>query len=100
MMANNCNVRGKSKRYSNDDGMGTLIRALDSVCKEKDRAYEAHSNVDSVETFRVAMTDYIIDLEQRYNRMRNYDMGLPDAASAFKLLDTTACLDVRGNSWL
>lgn len=40
------------------------------------------------------MTDYIIDLEQRYNRMRKYDMVLPDAVLAFKLLDT-ACLDGR-----
>jgi hypothetical protein len=33
-----------------DDGMGTLIRALDSVFlkEDKDRAYEAYSNFDSV----------------------------------------------------
>ncbi|XP_029629926.1 uncharacterized protein LOC115207015 [Salmo trutta] len=82
---------------NNDDGMGTLIRALDSVFlkEEKDRAYEAYSNFDSVSRdISVAMTDYIIDFEQRYNRMRKYDMVLPDAVLAFKLLDT-ACLDGR-----
>jgi uncharacterized protein with von Willebrand factor type A (vWA) domain len=42
----------------------------------------------------VAMTDYIIDFEQSYNRMRKCDMVLPDAVLAFKLLDT-ACLDGR-----
>uniref|UniRef100_A0A8C7CR58 Ig-like domain-containing protein n=1 Tax=Oncorhynchus kisutch TaxID=8019 RepID=A0A8C7CR58_ONCKI len=53
---------------NNVDGMGTLIRALDSVfLKEvKDRAYEAYSNFDSVtRDISVAMTDYIIDFEQR-----------------------------------
>ncbi|XP_014051020.1 uncharacterized protein isoform X1 [Salmo salar] len=82
---------------NNDDGMGTLIRALDSVFlkEEKDAAYEAYSNFDSVSRdISVAMTDYIIDFEQRYNRMRKYDMVLPDAVLAFKLLDT-ACLDGR-----
>jgi hypothetical protein len=59
------------------DDMGTLIRALDSVFlkEEKDRAYEAYSNFDSVtRDISVAMTDYTIDFEQRYNRMRKYDM--------------------------
>uniref|UniRef100_A0A8C7CDS5 Ig-like domain-containing protein n=1 Tax=Oncorhynchus kisutch TaxID=8019 RepID=A0A8C7CDS5_ONCKI len=53
---------------NNVDGIGTLIRALDSVfLKEvKDRAYEAYSNFDSVtRDISVAMTDYIIDFEQR-----------------------------------
>ena len=43
-----------------EDGMGTLIRALDSVFlkEEKDRAYEAYSNFDSVtRDISVAMTD-------------------------------------------
>ena len=70
--------------------MGTLIRALDSVFlrEEKDRAYEAYSNFDSVRDISVAITDYIIDFEQRYNRMRKYEMVLPDAVLAFKLLYT------------
>ena len=80
-----------------DDGMGTLIRALDSIFlkEEKDCAYEAYSNFDSVtRDISVAMTDYIIDFEQRYNRMRKYDMVLPDAVLSFKLLDT-ACMGGR-----
>lgn len=40
------------------------------------------------------MTDYIIDFEQQYSRMRKYKMELPDAVLAFKLLDT-ACLEVK-----
>ena len=45
----------------------------------------------TLEVFRVAITDYIIDFEHRYNRMHKYDMVLPDAVLSFKLLDT-ACL--------
>ncbi|KAA8582400.1 hypothetical protein FQN60_009140 [Etheostoma spectabile] len=38
--------------------------------------------------------DYIIDFGQRYNRMKKYNMTLPDAILAFKLLDM-ACLDQK-----
>jgi hypothetical protein len=74
-----------------------LIRALDSVFLKdaQYRAYETYSNVDSVtRDISVAMADYItlIDFEQSYNRMRKYEMVLPDAVLAFKLIDT-ACLD-------
>ena len=54
-----------------DEGMGTLLRALDSVFlkEEKDHAYEAYSNFHSVtRDISVAMTDHKIDFEQRYNR--------------------------------
>jgi len=40
------------------------------------------------------MADYIIEFEQRYNRIKKYDMTLPDAVLAFKLLDT-ACLEEK-----
>ena len=53
-----------------------------------------HIQTDSVRDILFAMTNYLIDFEQRYNRMRKYDMVLPDAVLAFKLLDT-ACLDGR-----
>jgi hypothetical protein len=64
------------------------------LTEEKDRAYEAYSDFDSVtRDISIAMTDYIIDFEQRYTRMHKYDMVLPDAVLAFKLLDT--CLGGR-----
>ncbi|CAC5404047.1 unnamed protein product [Mytilus coruscus] len=55
----------------------------------------------------VSMSDYIIEFEQRYNKCKKYDMGLPDAILAFKLLDNaglsqshrqlalTACSDLK-----
>lgn len=46
----------------------------------------------------VSMVDYIIDFEQRYNRMGKYNMTLSDTVLAFKLLDT-ACLNVK-SKWL
>lgn len=77
-----------------DKGMATLMAKLDGMFlkEEKDRAYEAYSYFDSItKNNSVSMEDYIIDFEQRYNRMKKY-MTLPDAVLAFKLLDT-ACLD-------
>lgn len=78
-----------------DDGMETLLAKLDGVFlrEEKDRTYEAYSHFDRIsKDSSVSMEDYIIDFEQRYNRMKKYNMALPDAVLAFKLLDT-ACLD-------
>lgn len=80
-----------------DDGMETLLAKLDAVFlrEEKDRAYEAYSHFDSIsKDGAVSMTDYIIDFEQRYNCMKKYNMTLPDAVLAFKLLDT-ACLEEK-----
>uniref|UniRef100_A0AAV2MPS7 Integrase catalytic domain-containing protein n=1 Tax=Knipowitschia caucasica TaxID=637954 RepID=A0AAV2MPS7_KNICA len=80
-----------------DDGMETLLAKLDAVFlrEEKDRAYEAYSHFDSItKGSALSMADYIIDFEQRYNRMKKYNMTLPDAVLAFKLLDT-ACLEEK-----
>ena len=80
-----------------DNGMDTLLEKLDGVfqLEEKDRAYEAYSQFDRMtKDAAVSMADYIIDFEQRYNRIKKYDMKLPDAVLAFKLLDT-ACLDEK-----
>lgn len=80
-----------------DTGMDTLLTKLDDLFlkEEKDQVYEAYSSFDRiVRDSSVSMTDYIIDFEQRYSRMRKYKMELPDAVLAFKLLDT-ACLEVK-----
>lgn len=80
-----------------DDGMTTLMTALDNVFlkEEKDRAYEAYLDFDNVKRQSgVAMTDYIVDFEQKYNVMRKFNMELPDAVLAFKLLET-AGLDLK-----
>ncbi len=80
-----------------DTGMTTLLAKLEDLFlkEENDRTYEAYTSFDRiVRDSNVSMTDYIIDFEQRYSRMRKYKMELPDAVLAFKLLDT-ACLDVK-----
>lgn len=79
-----------------DTGMTTLLAKLDDLFlkEEKDRIYEAYSDFDRIiKEVNTSMADYIIDFEQRYSRMKKYNMELPDAVLAFKLLDT-ACLDV------
>uniref|UniRef100_M4AZE1 Integrase catalytic domain-containing protein n=1 Tax=Xiphophorus maculatus TaxID=8083 RepID=M4AZE1_XIPMA len=79
-----------------DTGMTTLFAKLDDLFlkEEKDRIYEAYSDFDRViKEANMSMADYIIDFEQRYSRMKKYNMELPDAVLAFKLLDT-ACLDI------
>lgn len=81
---------------NNENGMQTLLAKLDYVFlrEEKDQAYEAYSHFDSITCVHVSMLDYIIDFEKRYNRMKKYNMTLPDAVLAFELLDT-ACLDEK-----
>ncbi len=80
-----------------DDGMTTLLTKLDSVFlkDQKDRQYEAYTDFDRVTRENGAsMQDYIVEFERRYNRMRKFQMELPDAVLAFKLLDT-AGLNVK-----
>ncbi|XP_059903072.1 transcription factor Sp2-like [Gadus macrocephalus] len=74
-----------------EDGVSTLLKELDSVYlkEENDRAYDAYTDFDRI--YREdgnSMADYIVDFEQRYNRIRKFDMILSDALLAFKLLDT------------
>lgn len=80
-----------------NNGMTTLLAKLDNLFlkEEKDQVYEAYSSFDRItRDSSVSMTDYIIDFEQCYSRMRKYKMELPDPVLAFKLLDT-ACLDIK-----
>lgn len=81
----------------NDNGMDKLLEKLDGVfqLEEKDWAYEAYTQFDRLtKDGSVSMADYIIDYEQRYNRIKKYNMTLPDAVLAFKLLDP-ACPDEK-----
>ena len=63
--------------------------------EEKDQAYKAYSEFGRIpRKDDVPMGEYIEDLEQMYNKIRQSNMNLPDAVLAFKLLDT-AVLDVK-----
>lgn len=80
-----------------DSGMTTSMAKLDGVFlkEEKDCAYETYTYFDGItKSSLVSMADYIIDFEQCYNRMKKYDMALPDAVLSFKLLET-ACLNEK-----
>ena len=80
-----------------DNGMTTLIQELDNLFmrEEKDQAYEAYSEFDRISRKDdVPMGEYIADFEHKYNKIRKFNMILPDAVLAFKLLDT-AVLDVK-----
>ncbi len=82
-----------------DNGMATVMTKLDDVFlkEEKDRTYSYFDGI--TKNGLVSMADYIIDFEQRYNRMKKYDMMLPDTVLAFKLLDK-ACLDEKNRQLL
>ncbi|CAC5379710.1 unnamed protein product [Mytilus coruscus] len=93
-----------------DEGVDKLITELDKLFeKDKiDQAYAAYTVFDQFHRGEdVSMSDYITEFEQRYNKCKKYDMGLPDAILAFKLLDNaglsqsyrqlalTACSDLK-----
>lgn len=78
-----------------DNCMATLMAKLDDVFlkEEKDHANEALSYFDGItKNSLFSMANYIIDFKQRYNRMKMYNMTLPDAVLALKLLET-ACFN-------
>lgn len=61
-----------AEELDDDNGMTTLLAKLDGVFEEEDWAYDAYSHFDRlVKDSSVSMTDYIIDFEQRHNRMKS-----------------------------
>lgn len=73
-----------------DTGMATLIEQLDKVFlrDDKDKAYEAYKNFDTFSrTEDMSMTDFIVEFDKRYNKSKKYEMTLPEAVLAFKILD-------------
>ncbi|CAG2217017.1 unnamed protein product [Mytilus edulis] len=93
-----------------DEWVGKLITKLDKLFKKDkiDQASAAYTIVDQLHRGEdVSMSDYIIELEQRYNKCKKYDIGLLIAFLAFKLLDNaglsqsnrqlalTACSDLK-----
>ena len=79
-----------------NDGLVRLLNALDLVFEKevKDLSYEAYTEFDKFQIPNdMSMTDYIIEFERRYNKCKKYQMTLPDAVLAIKLLDNSG-LDI------
>lgn len=73
-----------------EDGMTKLFAQLDKVFlrDDKDRAYEAYKDFDTFHRAdNMSMSDYILEFDKRYNKSKRYEMTLPEAVLAFKLLD-------------
>ena len=70
--------------------MKLLIDKLDSIFQSEtiDEAYSTYSKfINFSRKENIEMSDYIIEYEHLYKRMRDFEMILPDAVLAFKLLD-------------
>ena len=81
----------KADDLNKDDGMTTLINALDSLYKREtiDLSYEAYMNFDKFKKMdSMNMVDYIVEFERLYTQCVKYEMQLPNAVLAFKLLDS------------
>jgi hypothetical protein len=71
-------------------GMKTLIENLDKVFLryDKDKAYEAYKNFDTFsKSENMSMSEYIVEFDKRYNQSKKYEITLPEAVLAFRLLD-------------
>lgn len=95
------------------DGMEKRIAQLDKVFlrDDKDKAYEAYKNFDVFKiTENMKISDYILEFDKPYNKAKKYEMALPEAIIAFKILDNaglssqekqldlTACTDLQYKS--
>lgn len=72
-----------------EDGMEYLVQKLDSVFKKDDKesSFEAYREFENVSNEGTNISDYVIEFEKRYNRIKKFNMELPDAVLAYKLLD-------------
>ena len=93
-----------------DDGVDKLLEELDKLFqKDKvDLAFSAYKRFDSfARTSDMAMSEFIVEFEKRYNTAKKHVNELPDTILAFKLLDSaglddsqkqlalTACTDCK-----
>ena len=93
-----------------DDGVDKLLEELDKLFqKDKvDLAYSAYKRFDNfARTSDMAMSEFIVEFEKRYNTAKKHVNELPDTILAFKLLDSaglddsqkqlalTACTDCK-----
>ena len=79
-----------AKDLAKETGMTTLLERLDKVFlrDDKDKAYEAYKSFDTFQRQEnMSMTDYIVEFDKRYNKSKKYEMSLPEAVLAFKILD-------------
>lgn len=84
-------------KLNDKDGMKFLLEALDKVFKrnEIDILYTQYSNFEKLERQKDQnISEYIVEFERQYNKMKSKAMALPEAVLAFKLLDK-AGLDQR-----
>ena len=80
----------EASRLNSTDGMKILIEALDELYKKDtiDLSYEAYSKFEKFRKSEdMKMTEYIVEFERLYTKVKKYQMVLPDAVLAFKLLD-------------
>ena len=70
-----------------DDGVDVLIKQLDTVFK-KEAIDEAYSLFESYKRKpEETVSDYIIEFEHRYSKVKKFEMALPDSVLVYKLLE-------------
>ena len=76
-------------RLSRDQGVENLIEELDKFYL-KDSQYSAYEAYEQFEKFcrpkSVNIRNYIIKFERLYNKIKNFNMALPDGVLAYKCL--------------
>lgn len=78
------------EELNTDEGMSNLINVLDNLFLKDslDSMYEAYKNFDKFQRpENMSISEYIIEFDQRYLKSTKFEMTLPDAVLAFKLLD-------------
>ena len=74
----------------NVDGLKVLLDKLDIAFQAEttDDAYSAYTEFNNYKKgHSTSMNDYILEFENLYHKILEYDMKLPDTVLAFKLLD-------------
>ena len=69
-----------------------LITYMDKLFKKDEisEVYERYTVFDRYEKVKdIKMDDFILEFEKHYNRIKQKEMGLPQAVLAFKLLDAS-----------
>ena len=83
----------KADELDRDNGLDVLVKKLDECYKrdDTDYAYEAYSTFEKFTRVEgMSISAYILEFEKLNDRAKNYNMVLPDAVLAYKLLENAS----------
>lgn len=88
------------EKIKSTTGLSEITKCLDGLY-EKDKSQSAFAAYDDFTSFRrkhdISIQDYVVEFNLKYNRIKSYDMVLPDGVLAYYLLKCANLTEEQSN---